>query len=100
MAKIEYRCIQYGECEKADAREVITLDAGEEPICPNSDCGKPLTKADDRVRGGGDVIKRIAVVAAVIVLIGGGIFFWLRPSTDSVKVEDALVDVWPWLKSG
>ncbi len=97
MAKTEYRCIQYGECEKADAREVIALDPGEEPICPNSDCGKPLTKADNGVRGGGGVNKWIAVVAGVIALIGASFFFWPKP-TGSVDVEEALVDVWPWLK--
>lgn len=104
MAKIDYRCTQYGECEKADKREIITLEASEEPVCPNPDCGKPLTKVSG-VAGSGrwmPPMKLVVGVGGLVALVAAAILLWpSSPSSkSSVDVEDALSDVWPWLKAG
>ena len=95
-----YRCTQYGECEKADARELIAIEPGQEPICPNPDCEKPLTRSEGSARGALPMgsIKYIAIMLGVIVLLAVGILFWPHSATHTVTVEDALTDVWPWLK--
>jgi hypothetical protein len=102
MAKIDYRCTQYGECEKADNREVITLEAGQEPVCPNSDCEKPLTKVSDAAGAGRSMppMKLIVGAGGLVALVAAAILLWPSSMPPKVNVEDALVDVWPWLKGG
>jgi phosphate transport system substrate-binding protein len=36
------KCINFGNCPKADAREIIEVREGGEFICPDPHCGKPL----------------------------------------------------------
>ena len=103
MVNITYRCTQYGECEKADNREPITIQPGEEPICPNPDCGKPLTR--DASNEGGPISlpppKLIVALVAVVVIGVATYFFWPHRSgpARAAGVEDSLADVWPWLKN-
>jgi len=54
MAARKGKCIQFGGCSVADAKEVVDLQAGEEFVC--KECGKPYKKsrrpeAADRARG-------------------------------------------------
>jgi hypothetical protein len=104
MAKIDYRCTQYGECEKADTREIITLEPGEEPLCPEADCGKPLTKVSGTGGSSGGStppLKLIAAAVVLILIIAAAVLFWPSGRKASpATVEDSLVDVWPWLKGG
>jgi hypothetical protein len=39
----DYRCLNIGNCEKADRKEVIDLPEGVDPECP--ECGAQLTLA-------------------------------------------------------
>jgi hypothetical protein len=103
MAHITYRCTQYGECDKADNREPITIQPGEEPICPNPECGKPLTR--DTSNDGGPIslppLKLIIAIVAVVVIGAAAYFFWPHRTSPAptASVEDSLADVWPWLKA-
>ena len=104
MSNITYRCTQYGECEKADNRELITIQPGEEPICPNLDCGKPLTKdSSNGSDGHGSLppLKLIVAIVAVVVIGAAAYFFWPHRAgpAPAASVEDSLADVWPWLKA-
>jgi hypothetical protein len=99
MAKLKYRCINYGECEKADAREKIELVAGEEAICP--ECSRSL-QLDATAKARSGIPKPILLGIVAVILIGavvaGIIYFWPAPANESVSVESALKEVWPWLK--
>lgn len=90
MARKDYRCTQYGECDKADNRELIGLEAGEEPVCP--ECAKPLTTFTERK----PPVKLIIGIAGIAVVIVAAILLWPHPSA---SVEQLLTDVWPWLNS-
>ena len=38
-----YQCKNFGNCTKADNREVIELPLGAEPVCPGPNCRQALT---------------------------------------------------------
>lgn len=43
-----YQCKNFGNCSKADSREVIELPLGAEPICPGPECRQTLTPVNGR----------------------------------------------------
>jgi len=87
MPVVKYRCTNIaGGCMKALEREVIEIEEGQEPVCPNSDCGWKL----EAVPQGGHIPKWVyaAVVTALVVI---GLTAWLAfPS--AVKPNPAAAD--------
>lgn len=70
----EGRCMNFGECEKANAKEIIEVNIGEEFICPT--CQKPLLKVQKKSN------KLPILIIAGVILLGGGIAgFMLLPTT-------------------
>ncbi len=101
MANPKYRCVNYGECEKADAREKFEIAPGAEPVCP--ECDRPL-RLEAGVGGGGGkgLPKPLLLGLAALILIGGGIAAVVALKSysepEEISVEAALQEVWPWLK--
>jgi hypothetical protein len=74
MAVRRGKCIQFGVCSRADNKEVIEVEPGQEFLCPDP-CGKPLQEIADRVDG-----RRNALILGVALLVivgcaGGGYWF-------------------------
>jgi len=62
------KCINFGNCEKADSREAIEVPEGAEFVCPQD--GKPLQPVEAKNGGRG---PRLAVAALAGFLAVGGI---------------------------
>jgi hypothetical protein len=73
MAARKGKCIQFGGCSVADAKEVVDLQAGEEFVC--KECGKPLQEIQEAGSGGSR--KRLLIIAAALVVITAGVATWL-----------------------
>lgn len=75
-----YNCLNYGECNKADAKEVIEIDALEtlngKPLCPY--CKKDTL---EEIPEGPVVRKIIAAIIAVVVIVAGAYFLLGNDST-------------------
>jgi hypothetical protein len=98
MAKLIYRCTNYGECDKADDREVISLEQGQEPVCP--ECKRAL-QSEPSGRGPSGLPKRrlLFVAGALVVVAAAAAFLIFKPApAEPVTVESCLREVWPWLK--
>jgi len=66
------KCINFGLCNKADSKELLTTAEGEEFACP--ECGKPLRPSEaPRSRF---PVKVVAGVLGVVVLVVLGYFLW------------------------
>ena len=65
----EGTCPNFGNCNKANAKEIIKVNVGigEEFICPECDCGSPLVEKVSPP----PPWRKIAIVAVVIALLGG-----------------------------
>jgi hypothetical protein len=78
------KCVNFGNCAKADRGEVIELDFTEDFLCP--ECGKDLM---EQASAGGGMGKKtplvIGLVVAVVVLLGGGAYFLLSSGEPAVK---------------
>ncbi len=77
MAARKGKCIQFGGCSKADNREIIEAQAGEEFVC--KECGKPLQEIEEGAGAGGRR-KLLFVGAAAILLVAGGAVWKFWPS--------------------
>src|ERR1700733_14450496 len=78
MAVREFRCKNYGICDKADSREIISIPDGAPAVCP--ECKRPLEAA---VSGGGSAVGNrlkvpIILALVVIAILAGG--YWLMRS--------------------
>lgn len=77
MAQRKGKCIQFGGCSVADAKEVIEVQAGEEFVC--KECGKPLQPIEERAGSGSRSKAVLLVLALVVAVVGGGLWaFWPR----------------------
>ena len=65
------RCINFGNCPKADSKEVIEINLGDDFVCPN-DCG-PLIPVEDK-NWWDEWGKTTAIIVAVVLILGGGGF--------------------------
>jgi osmotically-inducible protein OsmY len=74
MSTTKYLCTNFAGCNKALEREVIEIEDGEEPICPEKDCGCNL----DPVKKTGPVkIPKWVFAVVAVVLLAAGLGFWL-----------------------
>jgi hypothetical protein len=67
----KYKCINYGNCKKADTKEVIEVNWGDDFICP--ECESNLQEVSSPLL---PVLKLILIIAGIVVL-GVGSFFLL-----------------------
>jgi len=64
------QCINFGNCPKADAKEVIEVNMGDEFICPECDGG--LIEIQPKRSGFPPAVKWALIIAGIIVALGGG----------------------------
>jgi hypothetical protein len=89
MAARNAKCINFGLCPKADAREVLEVSEGAEFVCP--ECGKELAAAakGGSASSGGGPLGRHKVVAlgglGAVVLLG---VYLLLPADEPVSPPD------------
>ena len=62
-------CPNYGNCAKADDKEIQEIDINEEFICQNEDCGSPLIDIPPTVHW-----KKILIILGALILLGGIVF--------------------------
>ena len=87
------RCINFGNCAKADAKEVQEVNLGDDFVCSNSDCGSDL---QDLPPAKPLPIKQIVIVVAALVCLGFGVYMlFLRPASPPpvVSIEPASATV-------
>ena len=66
------KCINFGNCAKADRREIIELDVTEDFVCP--ECNSDLLDDDTKGKkgGGGGSKKGLIIGIVAVLLLGGG----------------------------
>jgi len=69
-----YRCLNTGNCEKADRKEVIDLPEGVDPVCPG--CGAQLTLARPPEKQAHTV--SCVVVSVLLLLLGAFSFYVIK----------------------
>lgn len=86
MAK--YKCKNLGECGRANSGEVFEIAVGEDPKCPGCGIASMLELVTIPTGGAGSSkIPLIAGVAvAVILLVGGGYYFWSGQEQAAEKI--------------
>jgi hypothetical protein len=99
MAK--YQCVQFGVCSRADKAECFEINGdfkcGREP--EDVECQSKL----EPVSGSGNSGAGTKIsIAAVAVMILGGLGFWMYSSMraspqEPVSTEQVLREIWPWL---
>ena len=83
-------------CEKCKNKEVQQVPARKELVCQNPECGKPLSECPEPKKGINKML--IAIIAAVVVVLGIGIgsyfAFFSKPSgPELVGVDTVTVDL-------
>ncbi len=84
----KYICKNYGSCEKADAREIIELPPGSEPL--HEDCGFKLElveESDEAAVGKRRLVIGLGVLGAAVVV--GAIAFFVSGSKPDASVASA-----------
>jgi osmotically-inducible protein OsmY len=76
MAAIKYKCVNFAGCDKALERDIIELEAGEEPVCTNPDCRMKLEPVRTKTQGPSNWWKY--GLCALILLGLGIVIFWPR----------------------
>lgn len=81
-------CLNFGNCAKADRKELLELGITEDFVCP--ECGSDLNEVLEKKSGGNKKVLVIAGVVVVLALIGGGTFFALSGGGD--ETADPMVE--------
>ena len=81
------KCINFGNCKKADAKEIIEVNLGDDFICPEPDCGSDLIIIPPQ-RTWWEKNKKWLLSLFIILAVGGigyGIYWFVnRPKTDPI----------------
>ena len=72
------RCINIGNCKKADTREVLEINLGDEFFC--TECGGTLVEVKEK-----PFPKWIIYLIIAILVIGIGTAFWVKQCSDTPK---------------
>lgn len=64
------KCINFGNCAKADRQEIIELDITEDFVCP--ECNSDLEEELSKNSGGGPKKGLIIGIIVAVLLLGGG----------------------------
>ncbi len=85
----EYRCMNIGNCDKANNKEKFSIPEGEDLKCP--ECGSEMIQ---EVKGGGFPMWIVGVIA-VAIIAAGAVIFWPKgenkattPDGTEVFVDD------------
>ncbi len=81
MTERKGKCTNFGQCNIADDNEVVTISVGDDFICPESECGRPLSEITSR-----NVPHRllIAAIGGVLAILSGlGIYLFNDNNTVS-----------------
>lgn len=98
-----YQCKNFGNCSKADSREVIELPLGAEPVCPAPNCRQVLTPLNGQREAPGPPkptepvtappprrgrgLGLLAIVILLIVGLAGSLTWLLLPGRKHLSVE-------------
>jgi hypothetical protein len=97
MPTTKYLCTNFAGCNKAIEREVIEIEDGEEPLCPEKECGCKL----EPIRKPGPMkIPKWLFAALAVVLVTVGLGFWLahQPAKPNPAAADKMLsDFYPQL---
>lgn len=74
----QYRCLNVGNCDKANKKEKFTIPEGEDLKCPS--CGMEMLQ---EVKGGGLPAWALALVAVAVIAVG--VFLFLPKGGESVE---------------
>jgi hypothetical protein len=77
------KCINFGNCAKADRQEIIELDFTEDFLCP--ECEKDLMEQASTSGRTGTKRLLIAGLVATVLLLAGGAYFLLQGGKLAVK---------------
>ena len=84
------QCINFGNCSKANAREMIEINLGDDFICPECDGGlmEPPPK-----KGFPSALKWILIIIGMFVLLGVGCYFiWSKAIPSDLKCKFFSID--------
>ena len=91
------QCINFGNCSKANAREMIKVNLGDDFICP--ECEGSLMEPPPKKRFP-PVLKWVLIIVGIIAVLGVGVFFGfplvkelLKKEVQVVSVEDISLDI-------
>lgn len=80
------KCIQFGLCPRADSKDAVQVEAGQDFVCP--ECAKPLQEAAPG-RGGRVPLGVVAgAIAAVVLSAAGGYWYVASPGSATAEVWD------------
>jgi hypothetical protein len=85
------KCINFGNCTKADRKEIIDLDFTEDFVCPECNGDLIEEKAPP-----GPPVKLILIIAATVLVLGGGAaaFFLLKkPAVKEIVLSASQLDL-------
>jgi hypothetical protein len=83
MADRQGRCTNFGNCSRADSKEIISVPIGVDFVCPEPDCQSNLILVGEN--GGWAKKWRIQIIAGVlaVVLVGLGVVAFLKGGSTS-----------------
>ena len=79
------RCINFGNCSKANNHEEIEVNLGDDFICP--ECDGDLMAPPPNASFSPS-IKWIVIIAGILVVLGAGVFFGFKYFADGEKSQD------------
>lgn len=77
------KCINFGNCSKADRNEIIELEVTEDFLCPECNCD--LLEEKQKKNGASKKGLLIGLLATIIVISGGIVAFFLLKDKKSVE---------------
>ncbi|GHT72451.1 hypothetical protein AGMMS50262_01160 [Bacteroidia bacterium] len=90
----KYQCINFGNCAKADAKEVIEVNSGDEPVCPEPGCESRLIEIPPKKFP----LKLVLIIAGIVIVLGGCFMVYrsvqkkAEIATDSVCLVKKIID--------
>ncbi|MDR0864446.1 MAG: hypothetical protein LBO74_05880 [Candidatus Symbiothrix sp.] len=85
------KCINFGNCAKADRHEIIELDFTEDFVCP--ECNSDLLEEHTGKKGGKGAPKKGLLIGAIaaVVLLGGAAAFFLTKDKEEIATEETTI---------
>lgn len=83
------RCTNFGNCSRADNKEIISIPVGADFVCPEPDCQSPLVPLEKK--GGVFEKWRVQIIAGALILVlaaGGFIAYRFIIGSGSASAEE------------
>ncbi len=81
MATTQYKCLNFASCDKALRHEVIEIEDGEEPVCPEPGCQSKLVPLKRKTTPG----TPKWIIPAMILFCVAGLAIWLLTKSPKPK---------------